>query len=70
MQGMVRNVNADAAFLLAPSGNVQRTGDFDRVLSETSFDSEESRKRRLLSVPGMWVEVLRTFFSLERWVES
>lgn len=49
MQALVRNVNANAAFLLAAGGQVTRTGDFDLILNESNFESAEYRAARCLS---------------------
>uniref|UniRef100_F7B2M0 Uncharacterized protein n=1 Tax=Ciona intestinalis TaxID=7719 RepID=F7B2M0_CIOIN len=51
-QSLMRAVNPDAAFLLAAGGKMTRTSDFDLVLSENSFNCDDSKRTRVLLRPG------------------
>ncbi|CAK8688708.1 unnamed protein product [Clavelina lepadiformis] len=54
MQTLIRLVNPGAAFMLASKGRTSRTGDFDLVLSEDSFQAPTNVITRHLAMPGLW----------------
>lgn len=52
IQSIIRSINSDVALLLAESGEIKRSTDLDRVLSDSAFEQSAMIRARLLLYPN------------------